>query len=194
MQSKRQEAGNEIVVGAYWLLRFPLMSISLARRCLTPRNRTLLHTSWLWARFQSFNSRVETDAYGIPLKPTWSVNELLSSYPTPTITPVTLKRLHELSALIPPLEGTQEHKALKWEMEDLIKLVEAVKLVDLSDVSSAGSGEGAIPDGRLWAEGTGVQHLPAQAEVPGDVTGSALLEFAARTSDGLYAVDADRRK
>ncbi|KAF9815544.1 hypothetical protein IEO21_04544 [Rhodonia placenta] len=73
---------------------------------------------------------VETDACGIPVRPTWSVDELLSSYPKPTIPPSTLKRLHELAALVPPVEGTPEHTKLTREMEGLVRLVEAVKLVD----------------------------------------------------------------
>lgn len=80
-------------------------------------------------------------------------------------------------------------------MEDLVKLVEAVKLVDLSDDTGEGSAEGLIPDGRVWAEGTGIQptDLPP-AEADGKVTGTALLRFSSRTSDGLYVVDADRTK
>ena len=78
---------------------------------------------------------VETDSHAIPTRPTWSVNELLSSYPKPQISPATLKHLHELSALIPPEEGTPEHAKLTAEMENLVKLVEAVKLVDVGESS-----------------------------------------------------------
>jgi hypothetical protein len=41
-------------------------------------------------------------------------------------------------------------------------------------------------------DGNAVYGVPA--EVDGEVTGSALLRFANRTSDGLYVVDADRTK
>ncbi|KAI0363557.1 hypothetical protein BV20DRAFT_975543 [Pilatotrama ljubarskyi] len=135
----------------------------------------------------------EVDSTGIPLKPTWSVNELLSSYPRPTITPATLKRLHELSALIPPEEGTSEHARLTQEIEDLVKLVEAVKLVDVSAV--AGNGERAVPDGRIWAEGEGISldtEAFADSEDSESASGRALLAHAARTMDGLYVVEADK--
>lgn len=134
---------------------------------------------------------VETDATGIPLQPTWSVHDLISSYPTPTISSATFKRLHELSALLPPSEGTPEHDKQKRELEDLIKLVEAVKLVDLDQ--SAG-GEDVIPDGRIWAEGTGVQHTVSKSDGEAEISGSALLQYGARTADGLYEVDAERVK
>lgn len=170
--------------------------MSIFLRYLASSRHRLSQSRPTWSRWQSSQAGVPTDAFGLPLKPTWSVNELLSSYPTPTITSATLKRLHELSALIPPEENTQEHATLKREMEDLVKLVEAVKLADLNrgDAPATSSQKGDIPDGRIWAEGSGIQPLPLQADVPGEVTGSDLLQFAARTSDGLYIVDADKRK
>ncbi|KAI0676995.1 hypothetical protein C8Q78DRAFT_1073742 [Trametes maxima] len=137
--------------------------------------------------FRIKSTLADVDASGIPLKPTWSVNKLLSSYPRPTITPATLKRLHELSALIPPEEGTPEHVRLTREIEDLVKLVEAVKLVDVSSV--AGQGEHTVPDGRIWAEGEGInlESEPSTSEGDSqDTSGSALLTHASRTMDGLY--------
>src|ERR1700726_1975437 len=106
------------------------------RRC----TRRLIHTK--------IAPRPETDALGIPLRPTWSVDELLSSYPKPSTTPATLRRLHELSALLPPAEDTPEHDALKRELDELIRLVEAVKLVEVP--------QGGLPDGRICAEGMGL--------------------------------------
>lgn len=167
-------------------------SMSLVvRRCCRLLRRDLhgLNTRSITSHSKSL---VETDASGIPLKPTWSVHDLISSYPTPTISSATFKRLHELSALLPPPEGTPEHDKRKQELEDLIKLVEAVKLVDLDQ--SAGAGEDVIPDGRIWAEGTGVRPTVIESDGDHDVSGSALLQYGARTTDGLYEVDADRAK
>jgi hypothetical protein len=135
---------------------------------------------------------VETDEYGIPIRPTWSVNELLTSYPKPTISPATLKHLHALSALIPPEEGSPEHAKLTEEMQDLVKLVEAVKLINTDSVDD-GSG---VPDGRIWAEGTGID-LEAKP-IPTDekeVQGRGLLKHAKNVSpEGLYLIDSDRSK
>ena len=136
------------------------------------------------SRLQS--TLAEVDSTGIPLKPTWSVNELLSSYPRPTITPATLKRLHELSALIPPTEGTPEHAKLTGEMEELVKLVEAVKLIDTSKETE----DGSVPDGRIWAEGEGMTLEPHGDAVP--VDGRSLLMHSSRTLEGLYVVEADK--
>ncbi|KIP09190.1 hypothetical protein PHLGIDRAFT_87036 [Phlebiopsis gigantea 11061_1 CR5-6] len=140
------------------------------------------------ARWKSTTCRaapaVKTDSCGIPLEPTWSVNKLISSYSKPTIAPLTLKKLHDLSALIPPEEGTPQHAQLTEELSNLVKLVEAVKAVDV------GQPDERIPDGRIWAEGTGVQ-LERGAATKG---GRDLLRHAARTEDGFYVVDADRSR
>ena len=74
-------------------------------------------------------------------------------------------------------------------MEDLVKLVEAVKLVDLN--RSAGIGEDDIPDGRIWAEG---RATTIESDGDNEVSGSALLQYGTRTKNGLYEVDADRAK
>jgi hypothetical protein len=157
--------------------------------------RVLLRTRW--ARLNSSLSpnstlrvEVETDDDGIPVRPTWSVNKLLSSYPKPTISPATLKHLHTLSALIPPEEGSHEHGKLTEEMQDLVKLVEAVKLVNTDSVCD----ENGIPDGRIWAEGTGIDLDAEPIPVDGnEVQGRDLLKYAKNVSpEGLYLVDSDR--
>ncbi|KAI6004029.1 hypothetical protein EDD15DRAFT_2222087 [Pisolithus albus] len=131
---------------------------------------------------------VETDACAIPLNPTWSVNELLSSYPTPTLSSATFRRLHELSALIPPAEGTAELEEMKMELEELVRLVEAVKLVKLDDPPGD-----AIADGRIWAEGRGIP-LDNDSSTDGDgVQGGDLLSLASRTLDGMYVVEANSK-
>lgn len=136
---------------------------------------------------RSVKHRVDTDEHGIPLRPTWSVNDLLSSYPKPSITPSTLQRLHELSALLPPKEGSPEHTKLKGELEELIRLVEAVKLVKVS------SEEEHVPDARIWAEGTGLP-LEEPSESTEEVGGQELLRYAAKSSGDMYLVEAERRK
>ncbi|KAM5534891.1 hypothetical protein V8D89_011446 [Ganoderma adspersum] len=159
-------------------------------RCFLPRLSTCSHLPrQCLPRYKS--TLGEVDPTGIPLKPTWSVNELLSSYPRPTISPSTLKQLHELSALIPPAEGTPEHAKLTREMEELVRLVEAVKLVDVSGVTE----EGSVPDGRIWAAGEGVlldTEAFAISEDANAAEGRALLTHASRTMDGLYVVEADK--
>ncbi|RDX53595.1 hypothetical protein OH76DRAFT_1342798 [Lentinus brumalis] len=158
----------------------------LPRRPLS-RLSTPLRTSRLtWLRYKT--NLAEVDSTGIPLKPTWSVHELLSSYPRPTVSPATLKRLHELSALIPPLEGTPEHAKLSQEMEELVRLVEAVKLVDVNEVAE----DGPVPDGRIWASGEAVSLNAGALGEAETVGGRSLLQHASRTVDGLYVVEADK--
>lgn len=148
------------------------------RRCLRPHLVRSL-------RCRGFsNVKYETDAYGIPIRPTWSVNELLSSYPKPTLSSTTLARLHELSALIPPSEGTPEHTKLKEEMEDLVRLVEAVKLVDTTSVQPRE--QHAITEQQFN------QSTPSGQDQ--EASGEALLHHAARVSGSFYVVDADKRR
>jgi len=140
---------------------------------------------------------VETDEVGIPTKPTWSVHELLSSYPRPTISPQTLKKLLDLSALIPPVEGTPEHAKLTREMEEMVRLVEAVKLVDTSEVKLA-EGE-VVPDGRIWPQGEGIRlgQRTDEVEFGGEEdseNGRTLLSHATKVVNGSYVVEHDRRR
>lgn len=139
-------------------------------------------------QYSTSRATVETDTYGIPLRPTWSVQELLSSYPAPSISPATFKRLHELSALLPPEEGTPEYVKLKHELEELIKLVEATKLIKLEKTDNIG-----IPDGRIIEEGSGIplDKTPRENE---DVRGQDLLPYASRSTNGMYVVETDRSR
>ena len=190
--AKALSRGNRLSVQSQELTA--VMSISLVRRRLKPERRILFTAGLPWSHlhYSISHSKHQTDSCGIPLQPTWSVNDLLSSYPISKISSSTLNRLYELSALISPAEGTLEHDILKREMEDLVKLVEAVKLVDASEGLGETGGREQISDGR--AEGTGISPVNVQAKANGEVTGSELLRFAGRTSDGFYVVDADRTK
>ncbi|KAF8076088.1 hypothetical protein FPV67DRAFT_396838 [Lyophyllum atratum] len=154
----------------------------LAARCLRrPQHFSLVDAACI--RRNLSDVKHDTDECGIPLKPTWSVHELLSSYPKPTLLSSTLTRLHELSALKPPAEGTPEHAKLKREMEELIRLVEAVKLVDT---------EGVHPTGHCGKSGgTPDQHLLSANR---EASGRNLLQHASRTSAGFYVVDAERKR
>ncbi|KAG6831889.1 hypothetical protein H0H92_007006 [Tricholoma furcatifolium] len=148
-----------------------------AQRCLRQQHlRLACNGARVYRRLLTVKH--ETDEYGIPLKPTWSVHELLSSYPKPTLSSATLARLHELAALIPPAEGTEEHAKLKVEMEELIRLVEAVKLVHTQGVRPTTF---KLPDEQAGSLGD-------------EPSGRALLRHASRTQDGFYVVDADKKR
>jgi Asp-tRNA(Asn)/Glu-tRNA(Gln) amidotransferase C subunit len=111
------------------------------------------------------------------------VTELLSSYPKPAISSRTLNRLHELAALIPPEEGTPEYAELKERMSELVRLVEAVKFVDTQGISVAARWD--KEDADRGNAGLRLNDIPE---------GQDLLKHAARTQDGFYLVDADRKK
>jgi hypothetical protein len=134
---------------------------------------------------------VETDDCAIPLKPTWSVDNLLSSYPRPTISSLALDRLHVLSALIPPEEGTHEHANLIRELEDLVKLVESVRLFN---VPSDSTPTHIVADARVCAENTGIdlQEVPSGTHDREALDPAGLLSRASRTENGLYVMHSDR--
>lgn len=112
--------------------------------------------------------------------PTWSVHELLSTYPAPKLSPAVLSKLHKLSALKAPEEGSDAFTKLQREMEELIRLVEAVKLVDTTGIDS---------DGRIWPHGRGITLEETQNAEPNTVEEGNLLKHAAKSANGLYVVD-----
>jgi hypothetical protein len=62
------------------------------------------------------------------IEDSWSVRQLLASYPMPRISAEKLARMHVLSGLEMPEEGSEEYNKIKAEMENLVRLVEAVRL------------------------------------------------------------------
>lgn len=94
-----------------------------------------------------------------------------------------MKKLYTLSALVPPAEGTPEHAKVTSELEEMIRLVEAVRLVDTEGVAVAGRGE---------VENMDRKHFGNPEDVRKDGYGQELLKHAARMVDGYYVVEADR--
>lgn len=161
------------------------MALHSIQRCLRRPTRSLLSQSKSFVKRNSSNSRIhDTDSCGIPLQPTWSVNQLLSSYPLPRLSSTTLNRLYDLSALIPPQEGTRQYEAVKADLEEMVRLVEAVRLVDTSAVSISGRGEKEDAD----------KHTdPIEPSQLGEV-GQQLLKHASQTTEQFYAVDSERKR
>ncbi|KZO94877.1 hypothetical protein CALVIDRAFT_538655 [Calocera viscosa TUFC12733] len=147
---------------------------------------------------------IEVDDLCIPTKPTWSVQDQIASSPKITILPETLAHLHKLSALVPPAMGTPEHAKLTTHLEDMVRLVEAVKDVDVSAVKV----EGEVPDGRIWQSGRGMElqdYSKEGKDAPGKdaggghgdgslAEGAALLKQAERSVGGFYVVEHDRKR
>ena len=93
---------------------------------------------------------------------------------------------------------------MRRELEELVRLVEAVKLVDTSESSEIVAGSASedlvqsIPDGRIWPEGKGMvlssNSRVVEFEDEEIESGTELLKHAALTKNGLYVVETDRRK
>ncbi|KAG8780126.1 hypothetical protein FRC12_023424 [Ceratobasidium sp. 428] len=138
-------------------------------------------------RQNSTNPRVAVDEFGVPVRATWSVEKLLSTYPAPALPPDTLARLHRLSALQPPEPNSPEAESLRLELQELLRLVEAVKLVDTSALG--GTEHADIPDSRIWAEGRGIDLDAPDANHLDEAHGRALLRHASKHVDGQYVVE-----
>ncbi|KAJ8522999.1 hypothetical protein ONZ45_g520 [Pleurotus djamor] len=145
---------------------------NVSRRCLDRRT--------ISSNTQNLSS-TETDSLGIPLRPTWSVNDLLSSYPKPSIDHTILEQLHKLAALKLPDHGSEEYHKIKRDLEEMVRLVEAVKLVDTDGVELAEAVVSGHPED--------VEETREQ-----DPHGRDLLKFAKRTREGYYVVDTDARQ
>ncbi|KAF8583950.1 hypothetical protein K439DRAFT_1258801, partial [Ramaria rubella] len=131
-----------------------------------------------------------TDELGLPLSPSWSVHALISSYPSPRLTSATVTQLHKIAALIPPEEDTADFKELKAEMEDLVRLVEAVRMAP-NDVNKADGPS----DGIVRSQDKEVELRGARNEIDGSPPfGRELLKHTRRTEDGYYLVDSSRSK
>ncbi|SRR5260221_6475438 len=144
--------------------------------------RRLYSSHWpVSATRNKYSFRIySTDSYGVPTKPTWSVKDLLSSYPSPRLSNKTLKKLHELSALVPLEEGTFHHDNVKHDLEEMIRLVEAVRLVDT---------KGVTLEGRDVEDADRVYNVST-----GDNDGQALLQLASQAQNGFYVADTERRR
>lgn len=96
------------------------------------------------------------------------------------------------------------------ELEGLIGMVEAVRLPALAKDSTSLDEDNntqlqledsGIPDGRIWMEDSGIDLSESNTtkelepgHCGGNSSGSTLLEHAARTSNGLYVIDQDKRR
>ncbi|KAH7102984.1 hypothetical protein BKA62DRAFT_698231 [Auriculariales sp. MPI-PUGE-AT-0066] len=124
-----------------------------------------------------------TDELGLPTRPVWSVRELLSSYATTPLSYQKLAHLHKLAALIPPVEGSPAAEKLQTDMTELIRLVEAVRLINT---------DGVEPENLL--EPIVLSHtedMPSatKSHSEPDVGGKELLQHAERTVTRFYIVD-----
>ncbi|KAG8985526.1 hypothetical protein FRB94_004888 [Tulasnella sp. JGI-2019a] len=161
-------------------------TLSCFRRALTRRAQSTIPTL-------SYKN-ITVDELGMPTEPTWSVKALLESYPPPVLDPAHLIRLHKLSALDPPPYDSQEFDTLRADLGELIRLVEAVKTVELPKSDDE---DGMIPDGRIWQDERGMlfdENTQDALELASEPQGGELLEHASKTADGFYLVKSERRR
>ncbi|KAH7343576.1 hypothetical protein B0J17DRAFT_182550 [Rhizoctonia solani] len=139
---------------------------------------------------QKSRANVIVDDLSVPLKATWSVGQLLSTYPAPELSDGTFTRLHRLAAINPLDSASPDKERLKLELKELLRLVEAVKLVDPSSLD--GTKQLGL-DSRIWAEGRGMDLDAPMADHLGEAHGEALLRHAKKHIDGQYVVETAAR-
>lgn len=150
------------------------------RRALKRPNLARQNIVKNWQSSHSIKHQV--DSCGIPVQPTWSVHQLLESYACPKLSSTTIDRLYELSALAPPKKDNLQYEKMKEDLEDMVKLVEAVKQVNTNGVSLVGRGEKEDGD-----------RTQQNSQFEGE-HGQTLLKYAARTENKFYAVDAEKKR
>ena len=165
---------------------FQLMQVS---RFFTPRSTRCLPRGSA-TRLSSSRSPGVDDTQDDGLKhlvrPTWSVHELLSAYPAPRISDTVLEKLHKVSALIPPPKESPAFAKRKHQLEELIRLVEAVRLVNVNTVDGS-----VVPDGRVLAQGYPIDAPDTRTEscVPQVSEEPNIMQHATRSVDGYYIVE-----
>jgi len=106
-----------------------------------------------------------------------------------------------LAALVPPEKGTEGFDKLKKELEDLVRVVEAVRVA--SGVENGGAivaegNEKGMADGRIWPKDHGVVFQDEEElDRKGTTTppqGRELLELTRRTKGEFYVVDSSKSK
>jgi Asp-tRNA(Asn)/Glu-tRNA(Gln) amidotransferase C subunit len=83
--------------------------------------------------------------------------------------------------LIQPEEGTPEYQNVKHDLEEMIRLVEAVRLVDTKGVTVRGR--------KVEEDSDREYNVPTL-----DNDGQALLQLASQTQHGFYVVESERRR
>lgn len=174
-----------------------MRSRTVLSRCLVTRRG--IHLSRCASKSSSqTSSEVKTTQLGIPTAPTWSIKSFLeSSTDSTVIDDATLDKLHRLSALKDPEYNPPSREALRHELADLVKLVNAVRGYDAQEDSNQDSAVGGIkgdgleiPDGRVYplpVEATALRSAKV-AEDDGEVSGRELLKHSQTTTanDALY--------
>lgn len=141
----------------------------------------------------------DADELGLPKNPTWSVNDLLNSYPPAELADETLSHLHNAAALLPPERDTEDFQKIKRDMANLIKLVEAVRIAPVSPTStSSHDSSEKQPDGRIWPEGRSIDlrdYTTYEVDKQSSSTppeGRELMNRAYKSQDGYYLVQSPK--
>lgn len=158
-------------------------ALSIALRCSRP-NSTTPHNP--------LRVSVETDELGLPITP---LPLAIPSIPSKPISRETLVKLHRLSALNPPEEGSEEELQLKDELGVLMGLMDIVQKVELppgdlreitAELLSEGVGEVVVDEHVAEVQAKDARSGMEKSE-EGGKSGRELLDWATRRVGDYYA-------
>lgn len=166
----------------------PVMKPPYRPGCCRPLFKIVINTPFTISARCLHNGRpkpVETDEFGVPLKPTWSVRRLLDSYSPPTIDNKTFDKLHRLAALVPLAEGSTERELQREELQELVKLVNAVQCANIPKGK-----EGDVPDGRIYPVPQEIVLEEAQVNIEEEPQpiGRELLQYSQIADETSYTL------
>lgn len=164
----------------------------LARACYNTGRR--LNTKAGKAAHKEKDNRAQVDADCIPLKPVWSIRETIESIPdVPIISAEKFQHLHKLSSLDMPARDSPEWAKALRGVQDMARLIEGVRHVDLPPAVPAEKGR--LPsDGRIWPANIGIPlDLESELDEPAEPQAS-LMHLAKFTKDGKYYVAPPRQR
>lgn len=148
---------------------------------------------------------LELDAEGLlPRGSRWSIRRLLESQPRVNLSSHQLQHLYKLSALNPPAQDSQAEQSIKAELEEMIRLVEAVRRAPSSSLKSVEAAQQetgqTLPDGRVWPEGHGMPleldwGTPSKSKTQStdEISPSHILKLAKKTHKGFYTAPSPRQ-
>jgi Asp-tRNA(Asn)/Glu-tRNA(Gln) amidotransferase C subunit len=167
------------------------MSTGLIKVGMSAARRTVIATTRAqrWNSSTTFNPLrpdVKVDELGLPVDPQVSPSTARYYNPSPVdLTREQLHKLHKLSALKPPQEGSPEETKLMEELGGLIGLMDVVKEVSLpQDPKELAELLKGFGQSEQVFDGTNMtREKPTSTSM---LKGRELLKYAAKSERGLY--------
>ncbi|KLT40725.1 hypothetical protein CC85DRAFT_287119 [Cutaneotrichosporon oleaginosum] len=155
--------------------RSRITRLASAARTLHATHPALTHSSPNPESHDPLRVSIPTGHLGLPTPQPPPITDFESAPISRTL----LRRLHDLAALNPPPEGSDEEAALQHDLGELVGLMDLVHEVEVHDVETLLSSTGDVVFDKQAVEERGEARLDAGE-------GRKLLEFASRRVGDFY--------